>query len=107
MKQKIRNHEWQQLSKKGQEEILYWLKLKNYHELNLGTCIELLADVSHNLHTEDSDGRFFNNILINDESVFGWDGIEPITIIWYEIVKNIKKLLAHGRTLQEKIESVQ
>lgn len=103
MRQFLLQSEWQQLSEKGQQEVLYWLKKKQYRELNLGVCIELLADISYNLHSDDSDGRFFDNILINHESVVGWDGQELINIIWFEICQNIKNLLSNGRTIADRL----
>lgn len=105
MRQHLSRAEWQQANPRVQEEILWWLSYRGYRQLNLGTCLELLKDVSYYLHQEESDGRFFNNIMMNHESVFGWDGdaAEPIATIWWDICDRLKDLLANGKTLKEKL----
>lgn len=91
MKQKMIREDWDMLTPRGKEYVIDWLKRKGYRELTLGIIIELLIDISPNLHKEDSDGRFFNNILMNEESVVGWDGKEIFDIVWFEDVYWIKQ----------------
>lgn len=77
-----------------QEFILVWKKRKGYQEnpsLSLGEAIELIIATSNNLHNEDSDGRFFNHSLQNNESLIAWDGEELIDTLLYEVIENIKK----------------
>jgi hypothetical protein len=73
-----------------------WQRKKGYTispVLSYGHLVELQMAVSNNLHYEESDPRFFNNILINNESVIGWEGQEPIDIVAYEVIQNIKRLI--------------
>ncbi len=81
-----------------------WKKRKKYDEaqtLTIGQCMELMIGVSYNLHFEESDGRFFNKILTNAESLVGWDGEELIDILFYELVTTIQKRIASSGTFSE------
>jgi len=74
--------------------IAQWKQIKGYpspQTLTIGEIIELLIATSSHLHHEESDGRFFNNIMINNESVISWDGDELIDILLYEAIESIKK----------------
>ncbi len=87
-----------------------WKTKKKYpldEEVNVGQVIELLIATSYNLHKDNSDSRFFNNILVNAESVIAWDGEELIDMLFYEVIQNIKRLISHSRTFNEDIASNQ
>jgi hypothetical protein len=76
--------------------ILLWKQTKGYSNpdsLDVGEVIELLIATSHNLRHEESDGRFFNNILMNEESLIAWEGEELIDILFYEVIQNIRHRL--------------
>ena len=63
--------------------IMTWKDKKSYSSeptLSIGEAIELLVALSYGFHMEYSDGRFFNKILVNDESTIAWDGEELIDI---------------------------
>lgn len=86
----------QNLSDQEMQFLLIHIKRK-YHTdmpvLTIGMCIELLIGLTYNFHTDYSDGRFFNNILTNQESLIAWEGKELIDILFYEIRKSLKRLL--------------
>jgi hypothetical protein len=90
------------LTDKERQLILIWKKRKHYTEeptLSLGEVIEYLIGISYTFHHDFGDGRFFNNILINNESVIAWDG-EPdelIDVLFYEVRAMLHK--AFSRTL--------
>lgn len=94
MKQVI-NLDEEELTAKERAFILMWKKRKYKNEtptLTVGEVIELLIGVTHNLHFEESDGRFFNNLLMNNESSIGWEGLggELIDILFYELRQALK-----------------
>ncbi len=71
-----------------------WKQKKHYdlsNNLTIGQLLELIIATSTNLHKEDSDGRFFNHILKNDESLVAWDGDELADTLLYQALENIKK----------------
>lgn len=77
--------------------IMLWKKNKKYEDyrvLSLGECLELIIATTYNLHHEESDTRFFNHILTNDESLIAWEGTELIDILFFEALQGIKKRLA-------------
>ncbi len=89
-----------------QEYIFLWKEKKHYlcdSKLNIGECIELLIATAYNLHFDNSDGRFFNKILINNESVIAWEGEELIDIIYYELIENIKLRINSSRTFNQEV----
>lgn len=89
--------------------ILLWKKRKGYGEdltLTLGQCIELLVATTYNLHYEESDGKFYNKLLLNDETVIGWDGEELIDILFYEVIQAVRMRLNKGGTFNESIVEV-
>lgn len=101
MLQHIKAEVWAETPETIRAIITDWKKRKGYTDtptLTLGYCIEYLTGISRNLHLEFSDGRTFNHILINNESVFGWDGEEPIDILFHEIVATLKKRIAASGT---------
>jgi hypothetical protein len=94
MKQTI-NLDEEELITRERAFILLWKKRRYHNEvpiLTIGEVIELLIGVTHNLHFEESDGRFFNNILLNNESSIGWEGMggELIDILFYELRQALK-----------------
>lgn len=98
----LTDHEYQYLT--------MWRGRKQYNltaDLSVGECIELLIAFSYNLHFEFSDGRFFNNILINGESVIAWDGIAPqnelIDILWHEARTALLKRMRSVSTFSEEV----
>jgi len=101
MKQEITETQWAEMSKSGQDLISAWKHNKGYTSplLTLGQCIEFMVAISYNLHFDNSDGRFFNKILINNESVIAWEGDELIDILWFEITKILQFRLS--RTFSE------
>ena len=74
---------------------LLWKKYKRYGEdfCHIGHYLELIDAFSNNHRLEMSDGRFFNHLLLNNESTVGWDGVELIDILHYETCEIIKKRL--------------
>lgn len=94
------------------EFILNWKKKKHYSEsfnLTLGETIELLMAVTYTFYRDDSDGRFFNNSLQNNESAIEWDGnkqegYELIDILYYEAIQLIKKRIARAGTFNDPID---
>lgn len=86
--------------------ILLWKKRKHYSQtptLTLGEVVELLIGTSYTFHKDFSDGRFFNNILIGQESVLAWDGDELIHTLYYELVQVIKKRIYASRTFNDSL----
>lgn len=61
--------------------------------LCLCDVLDLLMTFSTRKHKDWSDGRTFNNILINEESILGWDGEDKLYIFWYELVLVLKRLI--------------
>ncbi len=108
MKLFITQDQMDELSPSEKEFIRIWREHKKYnqsHPLSFGECVELLVAYSYNLHHEDSlyqEGEsFFDNILRNKQSIFAWDGTEPIDILFYEAKIHIKKRLYSGRTFND------
>ena len=77
---------------------LLWKQYKGYESLfcTIGFYLELIDAFSTNHKMEMSDGRFFNHLLLNDESSIGYDGEELIDILHYEVVQILKKRLTKG-----------
>lgn len=94
MKQIIDNETWEQTPSLVKAFIVHWKQKKYPSEspfLTLGQCIELLFYVSRNYRQEDSDGRFFNHVISNNESSIAWEGETLIDILYYECVQVIKQ----------------
>jgi len=75
---------------------LLWQKYKKYECAcfpHIGHYLELIDALSTNHKLEMSDGRFFNHLLLNNESSIGYDGEELIDILHYETVEILKKRL--------------
>ncbi len=105
MKQQIRYHS-QEVPQNVAEFISIWKRRKKYSpepSLTLGECIELLIATTYNFHKEESDGRFFNNALTNNESSILWDGEELIDILFYELIETIKHRLARNGTFTQEV----
>lgn len=84
-----------------QKFIETWLIQKKYlpvDYLTLGQVIELDVATSFTFYQEDSDGRFFNYSLQNEESVISWDGEELIDILFHQCCLNIRHRLSISRT---------
>jgi hypothetical protein len=100
MRQVITLNQWAETPPRVQAFIISWKKRKGYaHEsplLTLGQAIELSIAFGYRFHQDFSDGRFFNNILINEECVIAWDGDELLDTLYYAIVQDIKKRMAHS-----------
>lgn len=84
--------------------IRIWKKRKynnTENTLTLGEVIELLIAYSFNLHKEESDTRFFANILINADSLIGWEGenLELIDVLFYELSQTLRKHLIYNPNL--------
>lgn len=77
--------------------LLLWKKYKGYDDCfpHLGHLVEILSVFSRNHTKDNSDGRFFDNLLLNEESSLGWMGSEPIDILSYETASVIKQRLTH------------
>lgn len=85
--------------------IMIW-KSRKYDDipsLTIGQLLELLLATSNSFHTNYSDGRFFNNILVQNEAIVAWDGDELIDTLWYEVVENIQTILVRSRTFNENV----
>lgn len=86
-----------ELSDQERDYIITWRTIKKYPHtdaLSIGEVMELLIAFSRNLRQEWSDGRFFNFILSNDESVIAWDGEELIDIMVFEFHKNFQNRMS-------------
>ncbi len=105
MKRHITKTQFLELPPKAQALIFEWQKKHNYpydYALSIGDCIELLTEITRNLHKEvdllgeynEMQGSYFDNILANSESVIAWQGKELIDILFYEISITLKKYLA-------------
>lgn len=84
--------------------ILIWKSNKGYDSddnLTIGQTIELLVATTYNLHKDHSDGRFYDKLLLNEESSIGWQGEELIDILFYEAAKNIEKRLWSSGTFND------
>jgi hypothetical protein len=96
-----------EFSKFEEQYINLWREKKKYPKrdfLSVGDVIELLLATTYTLEQEGSDTRFFNFCLHNEESVISWDGEDPVYIWVYQIQKNIKKIIATGRTFNQTID---
>lgn len=83
------------------EFIHIWKYKKKYPQdskLSIGECIELLIATTFNLRYENSDGRFFNKILSNSESVIAWEGEELIDILFFDVKRAILQRLSRSGT---------
>lgn len=82
----------------NEKEFLFIWKKRKYNDenpyLTIGECLELLVALTSNLKFDMSDGRFFNNMLINTESIVGWEGKELIDILFYELKLALRRKLA-------------
>jgi hypothetical protein len=85
-----------------------WREKKKYSTreyLSVGDILELLIATTHTLEKDGSDGRFFNNLLHNEESIIGWDGEDLTDILLYQLKKNINMTLSGGRTFNDVIDN--
>lgn len=88
--------------------IRLWKERKGYVpilELSIGEAIELLMAVTYSFYKDDSDGRFFNNVLRADEVSVQWEGEELIDILYYEIVQTIKKRMGIAGTFNAPLDN--
>lgn len=105
MRQSVLLTDWNETTPAIRDFIEVWKKRKGYttQTLNIGEAIEYIIGYSRNLKIEYSDGRFFNNILINGESTIAWDGRELIDSLFYEVEQITKHLLSVTGTFGEQL----
>ena len=108
MKLYLTEQDWNETPPLTKQFIEIWKQRKNHDNqlLTLGQVIELLLATSFTFYKEDSDPRFFNNLLTNEESLVAWDGNELIDILYYECCQNIKKRLGKGRTFNSEVDNI-
>ena len=75
--------------------LLRWKILKGYKpnkSFDFGQLLELAFALTNDLqHDEVAERLIFNNTLQYKEFTLGWDGIQPIDILFYEINQKLKR----------------
>lgn len=75
---------------------LLWQRYKGYCGNcfpSIETYLDMLDAFSSNHKREMSDGRFWNNLYLNNESSIGFDGDSLKAILHYEVCDILKKRL--------------
>lgn len=94
MKQKILRSDFDSQPVYNQLFLAWWREEKGYidtAEWSFGEVVELALALTQDLHFEDSDGRVFNNLLNYNEIHIGWDGEDPLDVLWYELNQKLKR----------------
>jgi len=95
MKQFTSQTEFDSLPLLNQLFLAIWKKEKGYtpdKALSFGQLIELSFALTNDFKYETPPERStFNNSLQYEEIFLGWDGNEPIDILWYEINQKLKR----------------
>lgn len=83
-----------------------WKQRKGYEgELRLDQLIELACALTPDFHTDTPNDRStFNNGLHYSEMFYGWDGDEPIEILWFELNQKLRRRINQYLVVNNKIE---
>lgn len=105
MKQYIDHSEIESLPLSNQLFLALWKTEKKYPritEWSFGEILELALSLTPDLRFETpSERTIFNNSLQYEEMLVGWDGEEPIDILWYEVNQKLKRRINQYLVVKE------
>lgn len=106
MKLTTKKEDFDSLQLYNQLFLALWREEKGYpdtKEFSYGEIVELALAISPDFRFDTPAERTtFNNSLQYNELFIGWDGAEPINILWYEMNEKLKKKLHQYMMLHSK-----